>query len=300
MKLFGNLVIQSIIIDMVSSILMTVVQLTVESKDGVVFHGSGDPWLPLPGQWRCSPVMIFAIANNVGFWSVPIQAMYRYVIIVRKRQISPWFSLIIYTSVLLFISSITFPGAFLSETNSNKLQKLQTMKFWHGEDTNTLCAIDVLTWPDLLYFIGMWLLESSGILSLLWLTNRLNKTLYNSQMHFTAKTKRVHKEVTRKLYAQAAIPTTVIVIFVVIAACMFWMPSYYGGLFVLLLMPLPWIVVVNPLVTLYCIKRYRKAAVAILKGRGFEFKGNMSASPTNKGIAVVMGSRSGVSGVVTR
>uniref|UniRef100_A0A7E4VAM6 G_PROTEIN_RECEP_F1_2 domain-containing protein n=1 Tax=Panagrellus redivivus TaxID=6233 RepID=A0A7E4VAM6_PANRE len=129
---------------MVASGVMTLAQLTVEAKDGIVFLGSGNPCFPLQGQWRCSPVMIFGIVNNVGFWSVPIQAMFRYIIIVKKRQISPWFPLIVYATVGLFISSVTFPAAFLATTNSPTLPKLQSMEFWKTEDIHELCTIDIV------------------------------------------------------------------------------------------------------------------------------------------------------------
>uniref|UniRef100_A0A7E4VJJ1 Serpentine receptor class gamma n=1 Tax=Panagrellus redivivus TaxID=6233 RepID=A0A7E4VJJ1_PANRE len=81
MKVFANLIIQATIVDMVSSVVMFFMQLIVEAKDGIVFTGSGNPWLPLSGQWRCMPVMIFPVTNNMSFWSVPIQALYRYLVI---------------------------------------------------------------------------------------------------------------------------------------------------------------------------------------------------------------------------
>uniref|UniRef100_A0A7E4V9E0 G_PROTEIN_RECEP_F1_2 domain-containing protein n=1 Tax=Panagrellus redivivus TaxID=6233 RepID=A0A7E4V9E0_PANRE len=279
---------------MVASGVMTLAQLTVEAKDGIVFLGSGNPCFPLQGQWRCSPVMIFGIVNNVGFWSVPIQAMFRYIIIVKKRQISPWFPLIVYATVGLFISSVTFPAAFLATTNSPTLPKLQSMEFWKTEDIHELCTIDILSWPVFTYLAGMVILEGTGIVLLLWFTNRLNKTLYNAQMHFSSKTKQAHKEMTRKLYAQAAIPSVMSVFLVAICACLFFMPNYYGGLFVLLLLPYPWIVVLNPLVTLCCIKQYRSVAIATLQGRCMEIKSNMSINPDSKAITTVMNSRRSV------
>uniref|UniRef100_A0A7E4V9B4 G_PROTEIN_RECEP_F1_2 domain-containing protein n=1 Tax=Panagrellus redivivus TaxID=6233 RepID=A0A7E4V9B4_PANRE len=298
MKMFGDLIIQSIIIDIVASVLLTMVQLTVESKDGIVFFGSQNPWLPLPGKWQCSPVSIFAVAFNVSFTSVPLQAMYRYVIIVRKHKVPSWCPLLVYAAVALFIAGTTFSLPFLADTNSHQLQKLQSMEFWRGENTQVLCAVNIFSWPVILYLMGLTTLETSGILALLWFTNRLNATLNNVQMHFSPKTKQVHKEMTRKLYAQAAIPSITIVILVFICAGLFLMPNYYGGLFVLLILPLPWIVVINPLVTFCCIKQYRSVAIAILQGRCAEIKSNMSISPQK--VTTVMGSRSFASATVTK
>uniref|UniRef100_A0A7E4WCY0 G_PROTEIN_RECEP_F1_2 domain-containing protein n=1 Tax=Panagrellus redivivus TaxID=6233 RepID=A0A7E4WCY0_PANRE len=288
MKPFSNLIIQTIVVDMTASVFMTLFQLVSEVNDGIVFHGSGNPWLPWPGQWRCSPITVFAIVNNVSFWSVPIQAMYRYIVIVRKRQISQWFPLIIFLTVALFISGVTFPAAFLANTSSTSLDRLQLMGFWKGEDTGVLCTLDVLSWPVFTYLLGELILGNIGISSLMWFTKRLNHTLYSDQMHFSSKTKQAHKEISRKLYIQAAIPSVMNVFLVGICVCVFFVPDYYGGLLVALLLPYPWIVVINPIVTLCCIKQYRNVVVGVFKGRGMHTKSNLSHSHPSKAVTTAV------------
>uniref|UniRef100_A0A7E4VGN1 ABC transmembrane type-1 domain-containing protein n=1 Tax=Panagrellus redivivus TaxID=6233 RepID=A0A7E4VGN1_PANRE len=98
----------------------------------------------------------------------------------------------------------------------------------------------------------------------------------------------MHKEMTHKLYAQAAVPMFMAALFGVVCVCLFLLPVYYGGLFVALLLPNPWIVVINPLMTLFCIKQYRDVAKAILQGRIAEIRSNMSINRDSKGIAIVM------------
>uniref|UniRef100_A0A7E4VH67 G_PROTEIN_RECEP_F1_2 domain-containing protein n=1 Tax=Panagrellus redivivus TaxID=6233 RepID=A0A7E4VH67_PANRE len=300
MKVFANLIIQATVVDLVTSIVIMFMQLTVEAKAGIVFTGSGNPWLPLPGQWRCSPIMIFAVFMNMSFWSIPIQALYRYLVIVRKHKVSLWFPALLYAFVGVFIAAITFPTAFLSETNSPQLQGIRSMKFWRTEDTHALCTISILTWPVLLYLGGMSVLCDVGLFTLFWCNKQLYRTFNNSQMHFSAKTKQMHREMTHKLYAQAAVPMFMAVVFLVACTCLFLTPDYYGGFFVALLLPDHWIVVINPLVTLCCIKQYRSVAKAILQGRISEIKSNMSINRDSKGIAIVMSNNRSINSTITK
>uniref|UniRef100_A0A7E4WDR1 G_PROTEIN_RECEP_F1_2 domain-containing protein n=1 Tax=Panagrellus redivivus TaxID=6233 RepID=A0A7E4WDR1_PANRE len=288
MKVFGNVIIQTVFIDMAASAFMTLFQLTEEVNNGIIFLGSGNSWLPLSGQWRCLPVMVFGVVNNVSFWSVPIQAIYRYIIIVRKKQISQWYPLIIFLTVGLFISAVTFPAVLVATVDSPSLEKLQSMGFWKGENTRVLCSLDVVSWPVFVYLTGMLILGNIGITMLLWFNKQLNKTLNCPQMHFSPKTQQAHKEISRMLYIQAVIPSVMNVFLVAIGVSVFFIPEYYGGLMVALLLPYPWIIVINPLVTLCCIKQYRNVFIRIFKWRRITIKIHVSVSRGSKHVTTAM------------
>uniref|UniRef100_A0A7E4VHH6 G_PROTEIN_RECEP_F1_2 domain-containing protein n=1 Tax=Panagrellus redivivus TaxID=6233 RepID=A0A7E4VHH6_PANRE len=286
MKVFNNLIIQTIVVDMLSSLAMTTVQLTVESRSGVIFHGSGNPWLTLSGLWRCSPITIVSIANNVTFWSVPIQAFYRYIVIVRKLKVPPWCPVVVYGTVGLFIAIVTSPAAFMSEIDSPLLSKMQEMGLWRGTDTHALCVIDIVTWPVFVYLFVLMGLQQTAVSILMWCNKQLNKTLDDSSMHFSAKTKEIHKEMTQKLYAQTAVPMGTGMLLVAICVCLFIMPSYSGGIFEALVLPYAFTVVVNPLVTLFCIKQYRNVAILILRGRKSKIEEQISVFPDNSKVTL--------------
>uniref|UniRef100_A0A7E4VYZ8 Innexin n=1 Tax=Panagrellus redivivus TaxID=6233 RepID=A0A7E4VYZ8_PANRE len=93
MQKFGAIVTQTIVVDMICSVFTTIGQLRPESHDGILYAGTGNRWLELPGQWRCLVPLYYGGINNVNFWSVPIQAVYR------KKNVPFWYPSAIYSSV---------------------------------------------------------------------------------------------------------------------------------------------------------------------------------------------------------
>uniref|UniRef100_A0A7E4VHK7 G_PROTEIN_RECEP_F1_2 domain-containing protein n=1 Tax=Panagrellus redivivus TaxID=6233 RepID=A0A7E4VHK7_PANRE len=143
MQIFGDIIVQTIVVDMVSSFVMTVSQLEIEARNNDLFHGTGNSWLNVSGQMSCIWAVVFAGVTNVNFWSVPIQALYRYILIVRRKRIRFWYAASVYAIVSIMTLFCGLPTLFITTPiyNTPDSQKLQTMAFWQTYDVQKFCII---------------------------------------------------------------------------------------------------------------------------------------------------------------
>uniref|UniRef100_A0A7E4V6V1 Glycosyltransferase family 92 protein n=1 Tax=Panagrellus redivivus TaxID=6233 RepID=A0A7E4V6V1_PANRE len=78
---FASVIIQTVIVDMVTSVVVTFSQLRLEAVNGDIFEAPGSS---LNNHVFCLHSMLYGGITNINFWSIPIQAIYRYIVIVNK------------------------------------------------------------------------------------------------------------------------------------------------------------------------------------------------------------------------
>uniref|UniRef100_A0A7E4VP66 G_PROTEIN_RECEP_F1_2 domain-containing protein n=1 Tax=Panagrellus redivivus TaxID=6233 RepID=A0A7E4VP66_PANRE len=287
---FASVIMQTVIVDMITSAVVTFSQLHIEAANGDIFEAPG---CSLNNYVFCMHSMIFGGITNINFWSIPIQAIYRYIVIVKKKQIPFWYATVLYS--IITIDSIvcgmplSLRTRFISGTPEEA--KVSSLPFWKERDTSRFCLFVARDWATLLFMINMVGQQLVAFGLLIWLTSKLNQSIRAAKSHLSEKTLSVHAQMTKKLYAQACLPGFISILVTIICGLTFVLPSYNGGFFLILFAPYPWIGVANPLLTILCIQHYRKAVInMIFRGRhgnvrSFETSSSLPGMITNTNTA---------------
>uniref|UniRef100_A0A7E4VZJ3 G_PROTEIN_RECEP_F1_2 domain-containing protein n=1 Tax=Panagrellus redivivus TaxID=6233 RepID=A0A7E4VZJ3_PANRE len=269
MKVFSSIIFQTILVDIVSSAILTTGQLQMEAAAGYVFMATGNSFINLPGRWRCWHDISYGVTVMVNFWSIPIQAIYRYITVVQKRQVPPYYPAMIYLTVAVYAT--LFATLYALQMTPIELSQskevIQLLPFWATKDVHKFCVIPMISLGVGLYILIFIIGNACGITILLWTTRELNRTLISAKGHLSLKTLQMHREMTKKIFTQTILPCISSVFMGLICAVPFVLDTYYGGFFLSLFALFPWVDVVNPILTLMCIQRYRRVVIAMILRR---------------------------------
>uniref|UniRef100_A0A7E4VQA6 G_PROTEIN_RECEP_F1_2 domain-containing protein n=1 Tax=Panagrellus redivivus TaxID=6233 RepID=A0A7E4VQA6_PANRE len=201
MRAFANIIIQTVIVDMITSGVVTFSQIRIESANGDIFEAPGSS---LNKYVYCAHSMIFGGITNINFWSIPIQAIYRYIIIVKKKKVTFWYPTMMFAIVTLDSivcgMPLTISTRFIGGTPEEA--KVKNLPFWKDRDTSNFCLFVARTWQNLLFMINMVGQQLIAFVVLIWLTSRLNKVIRDSKAHLSERTLAMHSQMTKKLYTQ--------------------------------------------------------------------------------------------------
>uniref|UniRef100_A0A7E4UT73 G_PROTEIN_RECEP_F1_2 domain-containing protein n=1 Tax=Panagrellus redivivus TaxID=6233 RepID=A0A7E4UT73_PANRE len=196
-------------------------------------------WLNLEGFFQCSYLLISAGICNVSFWSLPIQAIYRYISVARNCNVPSYFPTLLYMAITTLALTTGLPYyLYLTPIKGTFLQTtLDKMPFWANQDTNKFCAIKIMTVGPLLFCSYLATSQTFGFFLMIWSTLKLNKALQNAHVHLSSKTMAVHAQMTKKMLAQATLPGFIAVLLSTIIIVAIFNPVYDGGLYLLLFVP---------------------------------------------------------------
>uniref|UniRef100_A0A7E4VZB6 G-protein coupled receptors family 1 profile domain-containing protein n=1 Tax=Panagrellus redivivus TaxID=6233 RepID=A0A7E4VZB6_PANRE len=282
MRLFCTILIQTCIIDILNAILTTTMNLQFDVTDGYIFMTTGNDWLNLPQPWQCSYLVLAAVVCNVSFWSLPIQAIYRYLTVVRDVKVKVYFPMLLYLTTFVFAMAAgaryyldfePIKGTFMQPL-------INKMPFWVNHDTNKFCAAKLLAFGPLFFCGYLVVSQLFGFVVMVWTTVRFHKTLNSTSNH--AKSLKMHNQITRQLYAQTVFPGLIAVLLFGMFAVAFTTSNYSGGLFMYLVLPYPWVNVINPLLTLFCIHQYRRVVTSMFCRRSIQVSNIASTSSLTK------------------
>uniref|UniRef100_A0A7E4VVA5 G_PROTEIN_RECEP_F1_2 domain-containing protein n=1 Tax=Panagrellus redivivus TaxID=6233 RepID=A0A7E4VVA5_PANRE len=290
MRPFAKILLTAVATDILTSIGFTFLQLQMESVHGVVFARGGRFWFGSNMNLKCSGVAFAGVIANLFYWSAPLQSLYRYFVVCRKKVISVYATIAIQCIVVLISGTV---GIFyyreyrpLSES-PEKLQMLMNLTVWSDEPDvkENFCYLNINSFVVGLYCFVIVFQVNFAFVVLTWTSLKVYRFLEASKGIMSQKTRIIHAEFSKKIFYQTILPSVVGILIFIIVGCAYFMEHYPGGLYMFLFFPFPLNSIINPLITIGCVHRYRQITKAlVLRSRpaiSSDGKSTVNAVPAN-------------------
>uniref|UniRef100_A0A7E4V7V0 Serpentine receptor class gamma n=1 Tax=Panagrellus redivivus TaxID=6233 RepID=A0A7E4V7V0_PANRE len=147
MRLFCTILIQTSAIDLLNAVLTTAMNMHFDVTNGYIFMSTGNDWLNLPQPFQCSYLVFSAVVCNVSFWSLPIQAIYRYLTVVKDVKVKVYFPMLLYltTFVVAMAAGARYYLDFEPIKGTFMKSMIEKMPFWINRNTNKFCAAKLVS-----------------------------------------------------------------------------------------------------------------------------------------------------------
>uniref|UniRef100_A0A7E5A248 G_PROTEIN_RECEP_F1_2 domain-containing protein n=1 Tax=Panagrellus redivivus TaxID=6233 RepID=A0A7E5A248_PANRE len=232
----------------------------MESYQNVKFARGGPLWFGPTNPLKCASVAFGGIVATICYWSTPLQSLFRYFLVCRRKVLSIFTTI----AIQLFVVSISIAvsiGYFFEYRPINeapeKLQLLKNLSVWQYETgvEENFCFANIKRPNVAIFCVVIVLLINTGFAVLIFTSWRIYAFLRSSETHMSAKTK------------GTLLPAFAAVLIIVIIGLAYFMESYDGGAYVFLFYPYCLNSFINPLITICCVHRYRQTTARILYGK---------------------------------
>uniref|UniRef100_A0AC35GCX1 Uncharacterized protein n=1 Tax=Panagrolaimus sp. PS1159 TaxID=55785 RepID=A0AC35GCX1_9BILA len=258
MKTYSSVLFQTCTIDLLMAFVFCFTLIQIETNGGKIYLRSANPFFPSTGYFPCIAIWLYWTTLECIFLSMFVQAVFRYYHIVRYTTIPSYKTWLLHLMIYAISGFITAPYAF---------------NFWETRYNNALADIDpwkyetslasfrsqnLANYTVIVYFGGLVLITTFCDGILVFCIYKIKKCLKNTSTMYSKQTLRMHKELNRKTYYQLAVP--VFSFFVV------WFNSTgiilgllaNDGIVLISMMVMQYIIVFNPLITIFTIRAYRE------------------------------------------
>ncbi|CAD5218967.1 unnamed protein product [Bursaphelenchus okinawaensis] len=267
LKSYRNLLLLNILTESLFTLFIALSQVTLQFLDGAFIAISNGPFKHLPYEYHCYIVSLYILGIGMSFITLPIDFIYRYLIVCRRTQVKLKY-LIIFTvlayawalwdSYWITISFLTTPD--VKETYGSLLS--QDMWFEDGKQVTFLAAsFDTLS-------VKIFVLSAALIIFIVYLSvfiigRHVFKELSSKRHTMSKKTMEMQRGMNRMLIAQAIIPifTGLLPLIVMLVSTSMRWKYQWTGFFTYFC--ICWLPTIGPICAIYFITSFRKRLFSI-------------------------------------
>ncbi|KAI6190574.1 hypothetical protein M3Y97_00133300 [Aphelenchoides bicaudatus] len=261
MQKYSLVLIQNCLVDIVFNMLNMIFVPVVEMKDGNLFYMLGGPLEHLEKPYTCLFWMLFLEGLLICIINVPLQFVYRYLMVVKNIQLSVWKYLGLFFVGFIIVTVHCTLGFFVFYPTD---QVIETHKHYLTEDpiwmvdTPDFIVGDKHDIISLLHFLNCMLIINTSYAIVFWCSYKIWHALKLFQSNISRKKRDTQNQLTKILFIQAFMP------FVILSApvCVVIVTSIIGksvpALGISLALTVSWMPIVNAVSAILIVPSYRQ------------------------------------------
>uniref|UniRef100_A0AC35FZ50 Uncharacterized protein n=1 Tax=Panagrolaimus sp. PS1159 TaxID=55785 RepID=A0AC35FZ50_9BILA len=211
MKSYRHILFQTCMVDLIFAFISGFTVPQIETTDIRVYFRTSSPWYPQYGLWPCFAMWIYMFALLAILWSMIIQALFRFYIIVKR--VTPNGARTWIFQGLIFLLGMSISSLYLcipcQNINLSDNDALKDMELWrdYPELIYSFRSLPIQDFWFIFYVVLMFALTITANAAFFVSNFKVAKTLNSKKIHFSPQTLRIHKQFGRRVILQVSFKT---------------------------------------------------------------------------------------------
>ncbi|KAE9554282.1 hypothetical protein FO519_002516 [Halicephalobus sp. NKZ332] len=265
---YRPILLQNCLIDIFFNIINTMTKTQVDQKNGNFYMYMIGPLENITAPYNNLLICLWVFSLFYCLTGVPVQFVYRYILIVRASKVTfvHYFSLLISALLAALIYALWTVYTFLhNEPRWKKASVLLQEDPNYSEGLPNFVVASIDEWPLRILFIYAYFLVCVVYIITIFSSTKVWRHLKSMENQMTVQVQDAHRQITVTLFFQAIIPCVVSLIPIITAVTMAFIHGNVPGLGLILALLYTAIPIVNPLLTLIVVRNYRRNAIYMIE-----------------------------------